>query len=134
MRGDSIRISLACNWKLDLLNLIEKDVNIRKNVYDFYGTHDMSFTGSGRPFFLMAKRGKSEIETFINRVHDLNLKFTWLWNGECLGYFKFNSKEQIKALKELDWLDDMYVDYLTVSDPYLAEFAKLYNQKLKLKV
>lgn len=94
----------------------------------------MSFTGSGRPFFLMAKRGKSEIENFINRVHDLNLKFTWLWNGECLGYFKFNSKEQTKGLKELDWLDDMDVDYLTVTDPYLAEFAKLYNPKLKLKV
>ena len=94
----------------------------------------MSFTGSGRPFFLMAKRGKSEIENFINRVQDLNLKFTWLWNGECLGYFKFNSKEQTKGLKELDWLDDMDVDYLTVTDPYLAEFAKLYNPKLKLKV
>ncbi len=94
----------------------------------------MSFTGSGRPFFLMAKRGKSEIENFINRVHDLNLKFTWLWNGECLGYFKFNSKEQTKGLRELDWLDDMDVDYLTVTDPYLAEFAKLYNPKLKLKV
>jgi len=134
LRGDFIRISLACNWKLDLLNLIEKDVNVRKNVYDFYGTHDMSFTGSGRPFFLMAKRGKSEIETFINRVHDLNLKFTWLWNGGCLGYYKFNSKEQTKAKKELDWLDAMDVDYLTVSDPYLAEFAKLYNPKLKLKV
>lgn len=94
----------------------------------------MSFTGSGRPFFLMAKRGKSEIETFINKVHDLNLKFTWLWNGECLGYYKFNSNEQTKARKELDWLDDMNVDYLTVSDPYLAEFVKLYNPKLKLKV
>ena len=94
----------------------------------------MSFTGSGRPFFLMAKREKSEIETYINRVHDLNLKFTWLWNGECLGYFKFNSKERTKALKELDWLDDMDVDYLTVTDPYLGEFAKNYHPKLKLKV
>ena len=35
LRGDSIRISLACNWKLDLLNLIENDVNVRENVYDF---------------------------------------------------------------------------------------------------
>lgn len=94
----------------------------------------MGFTGSGRPFFLMAKRSKSEIETFINKVHDLNLKFTWLWNGQCLGYYKFNSKEQTKAKKELDWLDEMDVDYLTVSDPYLAEFAKLYNPKLKMKV
>jgi collagenase-like PrtC family protease len=116
------------------LNLLENDANVRKNVFDFYGTYDMSFTGSGRPFFLMAKRGKSEIETYINKTHDLNLKFTWLWNGECLGYFKFNSKEQTKALKELDWLDDMKVDFLTVTDPYLAEFAKLYSPKLKLKV
>ena len=104
------------------------------NVHDLFGTYDMSFTGSGRPFFLMAKRGKSEIETYINKVHDLNKKFTWLWNGECLGYFKFNKDEQTKALKELDWLDDMDVEYLTVTDPYLAEFAKHYNSKLKLKV
>jgi len=129
-----MRISLACNWKLDLLNLIENDSKLRTDVYDLYGTSDMSFTGSGRPFFLMAKRDKSEIENFIRRVHDLNLKFTWLWNGECLGYFKFNSKEQTKALKELDWLDDMGVEYLTVTDPYLANFAKNYHPNLKLKV
>lgn len=129
-----MRISLACNWKLDLLDLIENDLKARNSIYDFYGTHDMSFTGSGRPFFLMAKRGKSEIENFVNKVHDLNLKFTWLWNGECLGYYKFNPNEQAKARKELDWLDDMDVDYLTVSDPYLAEFVKLYSPKLKLKV
>lgn len=94
----------------------------------------MSFTGSGRPFFLMAKRDISEIEAFINKVHNLNLKFTWLWNGECLGYYKFNSEEQTKALKELDWMDDMEMDYLTVSDPYLANFVKNYYPKLKLKV
>ncbi len=129
-----MRISLACNWKLDLLNQIENDVNIRKDVHDFFGTYDMSFTGSGRPFFLMAKRTKSEVETFIDKVHDLNKKFTWLWNGECLGYYKFDSNEQTKALKELDWLDDMDIEYLTVTDPYLAEFAKFYNPKLKLKV
>ena len=105
LRGDSIRISLPCNWKLDLFNLIENDANVKENVYDFYGTSDMSFTGSGRPFFLMAKRGKSEIEEFINKVHDLNLKFTWLWNGECLGYYKFNTEEQSNARKELDWLE-----------------------------
>ena len=75
-----------------MLNLIENDVDLLRDVYDFYGTYDMSFTGSGRPFFLMAKREKSEIETYVNKVHDLNLKFTWLWNGECLGFFKFNSK------------------------------------------
>ena len=98
-----MRISVACNWKLDLLDLIEKDENIKENVHDFYGTHDMSFTGSGRPFFLMAKRNKTEMENFINKVHDLNKKFTWLWNGECLGYYKFNSKEQLKAVKQHGW-------------------------------
>ena len=119
---------------MDLLTLIENDEHLRKTVYDFYGTHDMSFTGSGRPFFLMAKRDKSEIENFIDKVHDLNFRFTWLWNGECLGYYKFNSKEQTKALNELDWLDDMGVEYLTVTDPYIAQFAKNYHPKLKLKV
>lgn len=129
-----MRISLACNWKLDLLNQIANDEKLKKDVYDFYGTYDMNFTGSGRPFFLMAKRSKSEIENFINKVHDLNLKFTWLWNGECLGYYKFNSEEQTKALKELDWLDDMRVEFLTVTDPYLAQFVKYHHPKLKLKV
>ena len=129
-----MRISLACNWKLDLLTLIENDNHLMKTINDFYGASDMSFTGSGRPFFLMAKRDKPEIEKFINKVHDLNFKFTWLWNGECLGYYKFNSKEQTKALYELDWLDDMGVEYLTVTDPYLAQFAKTHHPKLKLKV
>ncbi|MFW9864606.1 MAG: U32 family peptidase [Candidatus Thorarchaeota archaeon] len=129
-----MRISLACNWKLDLLNQIEGNSSLNRNVYDLYGTYDLSFTGSGRPFLLMPKKTKSEIRNYITKVHDLGLKFTWLWNGGCLGYYKFNSEQQSKALKELDWLDDMGVEYLTVTDPYLAEFAKLYVPKLKLKV
>ena len=129
-----MRISLACNWKLDLLNHIENELPLNRYLHDLYGTHDLSFTGSGRPFLLMPKKEKSEIETYISKVHDLNLKFTWLWNGGCLGYFKFNSDEQTKALKELDWLEDNGVEYLTVTDPYLANFAKRYHPKLKLKV
>ncbi len=104
-----MRISLGCNWKFDLLNHIEKESLLQKSVYDLYGTYDLSFTGSGRPFFLMPKKSKSEVETYINKLHELHLKFTWLWNGMCLGYYKFNSDEQTKALKELDWLEDLGV-------------------------
>ena len=129
-----MRISLACNWKFDLLDHIENEPSLQQNVYDLYGTRDLSFTGSGRPFFLMPKKEKSEIEAYVNKVHDLNLKFTWLWNGGCLGYFKFNVEEQTKAQNELDWLEDMGVEYLTVADPYLAQFARKHSSKLKLKV
>ncbi|MFX0103726.1 MAG: U32 family peptidase [Candidatus Hodarchaeota archaeon] len=129
-----MRISLACNWKHNLLDQIEAHPEIKNTVHDLYGAYDMTFTGSGRPFFLMAKREKDEIESFINRVHDMGLQFTWLWNGECLGYYKFNAEEQAKALKELDWLDDIGVEYITVSDPYLAEFVKEYHPRLKIKV
>ena len=119
---------------MDLLRKLENEPESLKYLYDFYGTFDLSFTGTGRPFFLMAKRNKEEIEEFINKVHDLGLKFTWLWNGMCLGYHMFNQEEQTKALKELDWLSDLEVEYLTVADPYLAKFAKKYSPKLKLKV
>jgi collagenase-like PrtC family protease len=129
-----MRISLACNWKQSLLSLIEEESILHNTVHDLYGTYDFSFTGSGRPFLLMQKKEKSEIEDYIHRVHELGLAFTWLWNGECLGYFKFDTEQQSNALKELDWLEDMGVEYLTVTDPYLANFAKTYYPKLKLKV
>ncbi|TXT60979.1 MAG: hypothetical protein BAJALOKI1v1_1200008 [Promethearchaeota archaeon] len=129
-----MRISLACNWKYELLNHIENENILQECVTDLYGTYDLSFTGSGRPFLLMQKKSKLEIEEYINAVHDLNLEFTWLWNGQCLGYNKFNVQEQSKALEELDWLDDIGVKYLTVSDPYLAQFARTYHPKLRLKV
>ncbi len=132
--AEKFRLSLACNWKIDLLNLIDLDQSLKDNIHDLYGTYDSSFTGSGRPFFLMAKRERLEVETYINKVHDLGLKFTWLWNGMCQGYYKFNSEHQTKALEELDWLGDLSVEYLTITDPYLAEFAKNHKPKLKLKV
>ncbi len=112
---------------------IEQNSDLKKVLHDFYGTNDLTFTGSGRPFFLLPKKKESEMETYINKVHEMNLKFTWLWNGECLGYYKFNSEQQKQALKELDWLDDLGVEYLTVTDPYLAEFAKNYHPRIKLK-
>jgi len=128
-----MRISLACNWKLDLLDLIENDPILKQNVYDLYGTYDLSFTGTGRPFMIMPRKSKLEVETYINKLHDSKLKFTWLWNGMCLGFYMFNSEEQTKALKELDWLEDLGVEYLTVTDPYLAEFAITHHPKLKIK-
>jgi collagenase-like PrtC family protease len=129
-----MRISLACNWELSLLKYIQRDPEVRRDVFDLYGTYDMNFTGSGRPFLLMPKKERGEVEDYINKVHDLNLKFTWLWNGGCLGYHKFNSKEQNSALKELVWLEDLGVEYLTVSDPYLANFVKEYHPNITLKV
>lgn len=129
-----MRISLACNWSYDLLDLIEAHPEIRKNVSDFYATWDFSFTGSGRPFFIMPKMTQDQVEKYISRVHDMGFTFSWLWNGECLGYYKFNQEEQSKALKELDWLDDLNVEYLTVCDPYLIEFAKTYSPNLNIKV
>ncbi len=122
-----MRISVPCNWQRSLLRAIEENPAVKKNVHDFYGTFDESFTGSGRPFFLFPKMDREKVQNFINTVHDMGLKFTWLWNGECLGYFKFNRKEQTRAINELDWLDDMKVEYLTVADPYLAEFARTYS-------
>lgn len=119
---------------MDLLHLIEQDPLLKNTVFDLYGTFDMSFTGSGRPFFLMSKREKSEIEHFINKVHEQGLKFTWLWNGMCSGFSMFNSEQQSKALKELDWLEDVEVKFLTIADPYLAKFVKQYHPNLKLKV
>ncbi len=129
-----MRISLACNWSYDLLDMIEDHPEIRKNVSDFYGTWDFSFTGSGRPFFIVPKLTREKVEDYINRLHEMGFKFSWLWSGECLGYYKFNEEEQNKALKELDMLDDLNVEYLTVCDPYIAEFAKNYSPNLKLKV
>ena len=117
-----------------MLDLIEAHPDIHKHVHDFFGTWDFSFTGSGRPFFLIPKLTQDKIEKYINRLHEMGIKFSWLWSGECLGYYKFNEKEQSKALKELDMLDDLNVEYLTVSDPYIAEFAKFYNSKIKIKV
>ena len=128
-----MRISLPSNWKFDLLNRIEQEPTSRRYLHDLYGANDFGLTGTGRPFFLMPKKKKLEIEAFINKTHAMNLKFTWLWNGMCLGYQKFNSEVQTSALKELDWLDDMHAEYLTVTDPYLAEIVRTYSPKIKLK-
>lgn len=129
-----LRISVPCNWRYDLLNEIEENSELLNVTNDLYGAKDRGFTGSGRPFFLMPKKEMSDRESYINRVHDMGLKFTWLWNGLCVGYNKFNSEEQTKALRELDWLEDLGIEYLTVVDPYLAKFVKFHHPKINIKV
>lgn len=131
---NKLRISVPCNWKYDLLDEINDNPELKNVAFDLYGTKDRGFTGSGRPFFLMPKKKMSEREAYINRVHDIGLKFTWLWNGLCVGYNKYNSEEQSNALKELDWLEDLGVEYLTVVDPYLAKFVKYHHPKINVKV
>ncbi|MBD3196644.1 MAG: hypothetical protein GF317_16430 [Candidatus Lokiarchaeota archaeon] len=130
----TLRISVPCNWKNDLLDEIESDEKLLKVVNDFYGTRDLGFTGSGRPFFIMVNKDYSEMEDYINRIHDMGLGFTWLWNGKCVGFKKFDREQQTQALKELDWLDDLGVEYITIVDPYLARFVRHYHPKIKIKV
>ena len=133
-KSQELRISLPCNWKTELLDELDANPDVSNAVTDLFGAKDRSFTGSGRPFFIMANRDESEIEDYINRVHDMGKRFTWLWNGKCLGYKKYNSEEQTKALKELDWLEDLGVEYITIVDPYLASFARQHHPKIKIKV
>ncbi|TXT67424.1 MAG: hypothetical protein BAJALOKI1v1_100037 [Promethearchaeota archaeon] len=132
--NNSLRISVPCNWKNDLLDQIEQNEHLRRVVHDFYGTKDLSFTGSGRPFFIMVNKDYPQMEVYINRIHDMGMGFTWLWNGKCVGFKKFNAEQQDKALKELDWLDDLGVEYITIVDPYLARFVRHYHPRIKVKV
>jgi collagenase-like PrtC family protease len=129
-----MRISLACNWKPDVLAYLDENPDIKRTVHDFYGARDMSFTGSGRPYFLMQKLDRDRMGAFIDKVHRAGHAFTWLWNGQCLGYYKFNAAERSKAIEELDWLEDLGVEYLTVTDPYLARFVRRRYPKIHLKV
>lgn len=116
-----MKISLATNFDDNLIDKIKK-----YPVYEIYGKLKKDFVGGGRPDNELEDVDKKVFEKHVKKVREANIKFNYLLNGSCLANNEQNLNWQKEFKSFLEYLKNIGVNALTVTNPYILQFIKKY--------
>lgn len=116
-----MKISLATNFDDNLIDKIKK-----YPIYEVYGKLNIDLIGGGRPTNYLKKINKELFERHVKKVRESGINFNYLLNSSCIENLN-QDKKWIESTKEfLDYLKNVGVNNLTISNPYLLELVKKY--------
>lgn len=116
-----MKISLATNYENELIDRIKK-----YPIYEIYGKLKNDFVGGGRPDDELEKLEKSKFENHVKKVRENGIKFNYLLNGSCLSNNEQSVEWQIKFKNFLEYLKEIGVNALTISNPYILMLVRKY--------
>ncbi len=116
-----MKISLATNFDNKLIDKIKK-----YPVYEIYGKMKYDYIGGGRPDNALSDIDKEKFESHVKKVREAGIRFNYLLNGSCLSNCEQDPLWQKKFKDFLQYLKDVGVNALTVTNPYILIFVKRY--------
>lgn len=116
-----MKISLATNFDDKLIDEI-KDYP----VYEIYGKLKNDYIGGGRPDNTLLDIEKETFERHVKKVRNAGIRFNYLLNGSCLSNNEQNELWQQEFKKFLNYLKNVGVNALTITNPYILMFVKKY--------
>jgi collagenase-like PrtC family protease len=114
-----VKFSIPANWQYDLIPLLPIG-----HIDELYGTLADDFLGGGRPSFMLTSITKKHFTRYLWELRNRGIGFNYLLNATCIGNREFTRQGQKQLRSLLDWLVGNKVGAITVSLPYLLEFAK----------
>jgi len=125
----SLKLSVPHNWRNDLLDTLDLGA-----VEEFYGKLESDILGGGRASNSCPGVSRRIVKREIGRIHSKGRSFNYLFNGTCVDNQE-TSREFIREFaKQLQWLQDISADSVTVSLPFIFEFIKKNFPGFKLSV
>jgi collagenase-like PrtC family protease len=125
-----MKLSVATNWDLALLDRLGKI----PQVSSVYGKKDRDFFGGGRPSYLLPEAGTEQVERYVRETHKRGFRFNYLINPQCLDNLEYTAEFHRLIIEEIQWLDDIGVDAVTVSIPFLLQLIKRQFPRLRVTV
>ncbi len=122
-----MKFTVATNFQDDFIEKINK-----KEVYEIFGKLNADFIGGGRPSRILPSISRKKLRQHIREAHNNGLQFNYLLNAACLGNREFSLKGQREIHKLLGWLEEIEVDSVTVTVPYLLELIKKKYPRFKV--
>lgn len=116
-----MKISLATNFDDNLIDKIKE-----YPIYEMYGKMKNDFIGGGRPSNTLIDIEKVKFEQHVKKVRDAGIKFNYLLNGSCLSNKEQDYQWQQKFKSFLEYLSNVGVNALTVTNPFILQFIKKY--------
>jgi collagenase-like PrtC family protease len=126
---DDMDYSLATNWDLKLLDLLEGT-----SATNLYGQIWGDPLGGGRMALFIPQVGKEEAAAFIAAARTKGLGFNYLMNATCFDNTEFTRGGYQKIVEHLEWITSTGADMITVTLPFLLQMAKNHFPHLKVCV
>lgn len=124
-----MKLSVATNFDDELINKIKK-----YPVYEVYGKLQEDYIGGGRPSNTLKNIDTKRLEEHVKTVRKSNIKFNYLLNGACLENKEQNEEWQKNVKIFLDYLRDIGVNALTVTNPFLLQIIKKYYDCFTVRI
>lgn len=124
-----MRLSVGTNFDNQLLNgLAKTDAKV------VYGKMSQDIFGGGRPTLALPDVSQNQLIDHINLAHNLGMEFNYLLNTNCMDNTEFQSDVNQKIFSTIEWLDDIGVDWITVSIPYFIGVIKNIAPRIKVSL
>lgn len=122
-----MKLNVATNWDLTLLD----DLARIKEVKNILGRKHFLIPDSGQ---IISESEREKIEKYVSATHDKGLIFTFVVGTACLGNLQFESHKKRMILEFFQWLSDIRVDAVTLSNYILISLVKAHFPELKVGV
>ncbi|MDR2145417.1 MAG: hypothetical protein LBE91_03020 [Tannerella sp.] len=131
-----ITLTVGCNFDPSLiedilyLNTLSKNVQIK----ELYGSDRDSHLLTARPKYRIPHIEQQDFENYIRQLKNIGISFNYTMNAPYLG-----NKRQLLAIKDniaekVNYLADIGVEIITISNPLLAEIIREKNEKIKIAI
>lgn len=90
--------------------------------------HD--YIGGGRPDNTLSNIDKELFESHVKKVREAGIRFNYLLNGSCLSNNEQDPVWQSEFKRFLEYLKDIGVNALTITNPYILMFVKNILKKI----
>ncbi|MDR2778572.1 MAG: U32 family peptidase [Rickettsiales bacterium] len=124
-----MKISLATNFDDDLITQISG-----YPVYEIYGKLKTDIFGGGRPSNTLDDLSRAKLESHVRLARRNNIKFNYLLNSACFNNREMDKKWQDEAISFLNYLRDIGVNALTVSNQLLLKLVKKYFDCFSVRI
>ena len=115
-----------------LEELDSKDLS--QHIYEFFGSLSSSAMGTMLTRASLPAVTVEDVESFVNKAHSLNIKFSYTLNALAMGNLEYTEEGQKEILKFLQWLHDIDVDSVIVSNPVVVALVKENFPSLEISV
>lgn len=120
---------VACNWDSSLIDKID-----HPEVSSLFGGLPDSLISSGRPTAQIRQVPESTVRKFIDQVHEKKWAFDYNINSSCLANMELTRNGFKAIMKYLEWISDLGVDAVTITNTNLIGIVKKNFPKLKVNL
>lgn len=122
-----MKLVVPFNWDFELIDKLEE-----YPVYMYYAKLQEDVIGGGRTPRSLQTVSKLSVKSAIDKMHSKQIKFNYLLNSLCLGNMEFDKDKRRQIFDLLEWLCELEVDCVTISNPYLAKIISKNFVNLKM--